>query len=104
MNKIITDVIFPEKETIVEVVLYKFSRFLFNDGNKLFFESGIIKNSPEDELEKHKFHILKYTKGMVYPSPTVFVCSYEDNSHERYFVFEDATNDPFTQFGKMFGF
>ena len=103
MNKIVTASIFPEQETTVEVVLYRFSRFLFNDGNKLFFESGYIKNNEEDVFEKHIFNIVKYTENMEVPTYGEFVCSYVDNAHVRYFVYEDTSNHPFTQFSKIFG-
>lgn len=102
MNKIVTNSVFPEEETEVELVLYRFSRFLFNDNNVLFFESGYITNSDEDVLEKHRFHIIKYTKDMYVPEYSEFVCSYVDNAHIRYFVYEDTSNQPFVQLQKMF--
>lgn len=103
MNKIVTNSIFPEQETTIELVLYRFSRFLFNDGNKLFFESGYVKNNEEDVLEKHRFYIVKYEEKMYVPDCGEFVCSYVDNSNVRYFVYEDTSNQPFTQFSKLFG-
>lgn len=103
MNKIVTNSIFPEQETTIELVLYRFSRFLFNDRNKLFFESGYVKNNEEDVLEKHRFYIVKYEEKMYVPDCGEFVCSYVDNANVRYFVYEDTRNQPFTQFSKLFG-
>lgn len=103
MNKIVTSSVFPEKATTVELVLYRFSRFLFNDNNILFFESGYVKNSEEDVLERHRFYIVKYEEKMYVPDFGEFICSYTDNAKVRYFVYEDTSSHPFTQFSKMFG-
>ena len=103
MNKVVTNVFFPEREEEIEIVLYKFSKFLFNDGNNLFFESGYIDNNEEDKFVKHKFIIIKYHDGISAPNLAEFVCSYVDNAHIRYLVFEDVSNNPLVQFGKMFG-
>jgi len=103
MNKIVTTFIFPEKETTFELILYRFSRFLFNDNNTLFFESGYIKNSEEDVFERHKFYIVKYEEKMYVPDCSEFVCSYVDNAKVRYFVYEDTSSHLLSQFSKMFG-
>lgn len=105
MSKHISKVSLPEREGNYEIILYQNSQFLMNDGNILYFEYIIDENITTKKLTKHKLYIIKYEDGLTYiPDDSQYICSYQDNAHIRYFVYEDVSENPIIKFSKLFNF
>ena len=101
--KRITKITLPESENTYDVILYEGTRFLTNDSNNLFFEADIEDNT-KAVVSKHRLYIIKYN-GDDYtyiPEDSLYLCTFTDNAHIRYFVYEDVSENPLVKFGKLF--
>lgn len=87
-----------EKVGTYELVLPINSKFLFNDGNILYFEEALVEREDEKKLGKLIFHVVSENDGYDYiPNYYDYFCTFKDNSNIRYFVYIE------TSISKMFG-
>ena len=95
----------PEKPGNYEAMIYKHVKFLTNDRNTLYFEySYDAENGKLPEIATYYFSILAYNEVDIIPPSYEYLCSFEDSSHIRYFVYYYETGRAlFEKFGNMFG-
>jgi hypothetical protein len=89
MSKRITKFILMTLEGPFRLQLYKGTKFLCNDGNVLYFEYP-LEDNVIPEMEERDFYIVKYDIDFMYIKDNwEYVCSYTDNAHIKYFIYEE---------------